>query len=71
MRKELVITDVTQMPQKFSNGKEVCVVGVDGNGNSIRPVCEGGFQKDYLIENHLIIIRPAAKVEFDLQVIQV
>jgi len=71
MKNTLVITDVTQMPQEFSNGNEACVVGVDKDGKTIRPVCKGGFQKDYLVQNNNVIIRPGAKVEFDLQVITV
>ena len=71
MKKTLVITDVTQMPQECSNGNEACIVGVDKDGKSIRPVCSGGFQKDYLIQNRLVIVRPAAKVEFDLQAIEI
>ncbi|MFC1861314.1 hypothetical protein ACFLYL_03465 [Chloroflexota bacterium] len=67
MEKTLVISDVTQMPQ----GNEVCIVGIDRNGKSERPVCHGDFQKHYLIQNHKAIIRPAAKVEFDLKVIEI
>jgi hypothetical protein len=62
MKKTLVITDVTQMPQP----ERVCVVGVDAEGRSIRPICDGGFQKRYLTQNNELIIRPSAKVEFDL-----
>ncbi|RJQ37624.1 MAG: hypothetical protein C4555_05940 [Dehalococcoidia bacterium] len=71
MRKTIVITDLTQMPREFSNGNEVCVVGLDEDGNSVRLICNGGFQKNYLKRNHLAIVRPSAKVEFDLHVIKV
>ncbi len=67
MKKTLVITDVTQMPQ----GNQVCIVGIDKDGRSVRPVCNRGFQKEYLIQNNKAIIRPAAKVEFDLKVIEI
>jgi hypothetical protein len=67
MKKTLVITDVTQMPQRT----ESCVVGIDKDGRSIRPICSGGFQKKYLIQNNTVIIRPTAKVEFDLNVVEI
>jgi hypothetical protein len=62
MKKTLVVTDVTQMPQ----ADYVCVVGVDEKGRSIRPICEGGFKKRYLTQDNRVIIMPTAKVEFDL-----
>lgn len=63
MKKTLVITDLTQM----RSGNEVCVVGIDEAGKCIRPVCEHGFLKKYLYGSEgSIIIRPQAKVEFDL-----
>ena len=63
MKKTLIITDLTQMPV----GNEVCVVGIDDAGNCIRPVCKGGFLKKYLYNpSGRIVIRPRAKVEFDL-----
>ncbi len=62
MKKTLVITDVTQMPQS----DRVCVVGVDKEGIAIRPICADGFQKRYLTQKNIVIIKPAAKVEFDL-----
>lgn len=63
MRKTLVITDVTQMP----NRDEVCVVGIDTEGKSIRPICKEGFLKKYLYDNKKrIVIRHQAMVEFDL-----
>jgi hypothetical protein len=63
MKKTLIITDLTQMP----NGNEVCVVGIDEAGICIRPVCQGGFLKKYLFNpGGNVLIRPRAKVEFDL-----
>jgi hypothetical protein len=46
--KELVITDITQMP----NGNNICVIGVDGFGRSFRPVQQNrgeGLQKAYTL----------------------
>ncbi len=63
MKKTLVITDVTQMPAP----DEVCVVGIDTEGRCIRPICEGGFSKQYLYDiKHRVILRHGARVEFDL-----
>lgn len=67
MKKTLVITDVTQMPSKGNSGNEVCVVGIDAEGQCIRPVCDGGFRKKYLMDmNGKVVVRHGAKVEFDL-----
>lgn len=63
MKRTLVITDLTQMPK----GNEVCVVGIDEAGNCIRPCCDGGFLKDYLYDTDgRLVVRPRAKVEFNL-----
>ncbi len=68
MRKTIVITDVTQMP----SGNEVCVVGIDTHGNSIRPVCEGGFRKNYLFDRENdVIIRHKARVQFDFHEVDI
>lgn len=48
-------------------GNEVCVVGIDEVGHCVRPCCDGGFLKDYLYDDHSrLVVRPGAKVEFDL-----
>ena len=48
-------------------GNEVCVVGIDTEGRCIRPVCEGGFLKQYLRDTEQrVFVRHGAKVEFDL-----
>ncbi len=61
-----MITDLTQMPR----ANEVCVVGIDEAGNCIRPVCAGGFLKDYLYDpDGLLVVRHGARVEFDLHTI--
>jgi hypothetical protein len=61
MRQRLVITDVTQMPQ----GDEVCVVGINEDGVSVRPVCGGGFKKIYRYCNNRLSIYERSEVEFD------
>ena len=67
MKKTIVITDVTQMPADRNMGNEVCVVGIDATGRCIRPICEGGFLKQYLYDTkRSIIVRHGARVEFDL-----
>jgi len=67
MKKTLVITDVTQMPAYRNRGNEVCVVGIDTEGQCIRPVCDKGFLKKYLRDvDGEVVIRHGAKVEFDL-----
>ena len=61
MRQTIVITDLTQMPDK----NQVCVVGINENGECIRPVHVRGFLKKYLyIDNKLSVI-PRARIEFD------
>lgn len=61
MRETIVISDLTQMPA----GNQVCVAGISGNGECIRPVCSGGFLKEYLYIANKLVIRPAARIEFD------
>ena len=61
MRKKLVITDLTQMP----DGNAVCVVGIDEQGKTIRPIHEKGFLKNYLFGWFRVRIFPRAIVEFD------
>jgi hypothetical protein len=61
MRQTIVITDLTQMPDP----NQVCVVGISENGECIRPICDGGFQKIYLYVDKNVIVRPRARIEFD------
>jgi len=72
MKKTLVITDITQMPWEITNqGNEVCVVGIDAEGRCIRPVCDGGFLKKFLLDkNGKVVVRHGAKVEFDLHTVK-
>lgn len=64
MLKTLVITDLTQMPKR----DRVCIVGIDNSGRCIRPLYPhgDGVPKDLLWRNTVQIVRPQAKVTFDL-----
>lgn len=62
MRQKLIITDLTQMP----DGNKVCVVGINEQGRTIRPVHDNGFLKNYLFGWFRLSIFPRAVVEFDL-----
>jgi len=61
LRQKLVITYLTQMP----DGNAVCVVGIDEQGKTIRPIHEKGFLKNYLFGWFRLRIFPRAIVEFD------
>lgn len=61
MQQTIVITDLTQMP----TGNQVCVIGINENGECIRPVCDGGFLKKYLYIDNALAIRPRARIGFD------
>ncbi len=63
MRQTIVITDLTQMPYPHEN--QACVVGITKTGECIRPVCAGGFLKNYLYIDDEVAIRPGARVESD------
>lgn len=63
MRKTLVITDLTQMP----DADRVCIVGIDESGQTIRPVLPGPELLKGVLKRHLYIrgqlaIRPRARV---------
>ena len=60
MRRTLTITDLTQM------GNGVCIAGIDGQGNCVRPVVRGGVRKQHLFRGDRVSIYPRANVEFDL-----
>lgn len=58
----LIITDVTRM-----GGTRVCIAGITEDGRSIRPTLPfPGVQEDWLYENGQCVIRPFARVTFDL-----
>ncbi len=61
MRQKIVITDLTQMPQ----GNKVCVIGINEQGRTIRPIHDNGFLKNYLYNRSQLIIFPRAIIEFD------
>ena len=61
MYQTIVITDLTQMPA----WNQVCVTGINENGDCIRPVCSNGFLKKYLYINNRPAVRPEARIRFD------
>ncbi len=63
MRKLLTMTDVTRM-----KGSRVCIAGIDSDGVCIRPDLPppGLLQGHLQVEGHAII-KPRAKIEFELQ----
>jgi hypothetical protein len=62
MKKRLIITDLSRM-----KGDRVCIVGVDGNGEVIRPdIPPIGIRENHLLDKSgQQIIRPFAEIEFD------
>jgi hypothetical protein len=62
MRDTLVITDVTRMW-----GGRVCVAGIDSSGVCVRPVVPGQLRESDLWKGDQLLIRPRAKIEFDLE----
>ena len=70
MRQTIVITDLTQMREV----NYVCIVGINESGQCIRPVAEvreKGVPKGLLYHRSQLIVRPAAKVEFDFHPVKV
>ncbi len=63
--KTLVITDLTYMW-----GDEVCIAGVDSEGNCVRPIVQGGVRRHQLFNSGRLEVHPRAKVQFDLSPIQ-
>ena len=61
MRTQLAITDLTHMW-----GDQVCIAGVDGAGNCVRPVKPNGVRRHDLIKQGTPLIYPRAVVELDL-----
>ena len=58
----LTITDLTRM-----RGGHVCIAGVTDAGLNIRPVFEHeGIDEEWLFINNRAIIRPFARIQFDL-----
>jgi hypothetical protein len=62
METTLVITDVTRM-----GAPRVCIAGITAGGRTIRPVLPyPGIQEDWLYDGDQAVIRPFARVTFDL-----
>lgn len=61
MQKTLSITDVTEM-----QADRVCIAGLDDEGVCIRPVLPGGVRLHHLYQDYQIIVRPRARITFDL-----
>jgi hypothetical protein len=61
VRKRLVITDLTYMWDD-----EVCIAGVDRDGNCVRPVTPSGVNRSQLFQDGRLVIHPRALVEFEL-----
>ena len=59
--KTLVITDLTYMW-----GDEVCVAGIDEQGNNIRPVTPQGLRRHHLFRRGRLLVYPRARVQFKL-----
>src|SRR3989304_1717322 len=69
MRQTIVITDLTQMRE----GNYVCMAGINESGQCIRPVAairDKGVPKDLLYSKSKLIVRPGAKVEFDVYAVK-
>jgi len=64
MKKEIIITDLSRM-----HGDRVCIFGIDEEGKPIRPVIPfSSIEESYLFdEKGQQIIKPFAKIEFDLR----
>ncbi len=60
-RRTLTITDLTYMW-----ADEVCIAGVDSDGNTVRPVTENGVRLHDLFRDRELVVRPGARVEFTL-----
>jgi hypothetical protein len=50
---------------------EVCIAGLDDDGNCVRPVIDGGVKQHHLFKQGRLAIYPRAKVEFELSPVEV
>ena len=66
VKKRLVITDLTYMWDD-----EICIGGVDRDGNCIRPVTPEGVRRSHIFRDGKLIAYPSALVEFDLSPVSV
>ena len=67
MQGTIIITDLTQMPSPDG----VCVVGIDGRNQCIRPVLSNGVLRRHLYVGKALVIRPRARIEFDFHQVPV
>ena len=61
VKKRLVITDLTYMWDD-----EICIGGVDREGNCIRPITREGVRRSHIFDDGELKAYPRALVEFDL-----
>ena len=66
VKKRLVITDLTYMW-----GDEICIGGVDRDGNCIRPITREGVRRNHVLADGELKAYPRALVEFDLYPVSV
>ena len=59
----LTITDLTRM-----GGNRVCIAGVTEDGENVRPEFDhhAVINEDWLFDNHLPMVKPIARIQFDL-----
>ena len=62
VQKTLSITDVTEM-----HADRVCIAGVDDHGVCLRPVLPGGVRIHHLYQDYQVVVRPRARITFDLE----
>ena len=66
VKKRLVITDLTYMWDD-----EICIGGVDRDGDCIRPITREGVRRNHIFHDGELIAYPGALVEFDLYPVSV
>ena len=66
VKRRLVITDLTYMWDD-----EVCIAGVDREGNCVRPLTPEGVRRSHLFRDGQLMLYPGALVEFDLSPVDV
>ena len=66
VKKRLVITDLTYMWDD-----EICIGGVDREGDCIRPITREGVRRGHILDDGELTAYPGALVEFDLTPVSV
>ena len=61
MEREILITDLTAM-----GGDRVCIAGIDGAGQTVRPVLPKGVRYSHLLRDGKALIRPRAVLRMRL-----